>query len=140
MPLKLNCTARVAQVTKEVPGSMATKGLWSVIVKPNTKRIPAGSSTKIIVESCNFRFFETREDAWEESGWLLKKRPTDTAAQVKLRQSRSVGGEQLLVMNLAGRHGIGVIDGEYNSMGTNRDRSMPAAKTGKAAPAVTKRS
>ena len=77
-----------------------------------------GTASKAKVMDVAFYF--TREDAWEESAYLLGKRPNETREETGIRRSRSANGEvtEGLSLTVAAHMGVGRVEGEYNTAGS----------------------
>ena len=78
---------------------------------------PAGTSLKYL----DALFYVGKGDAWAESAYLMGKRPDESGAGTARRRGRSVGGgvKEGISMRSCGSIGIGRVEGEYNSAGTD---------------------
>ena len=67
---------RIAQTTKANSARKLPNGLWSVVCSEGLMDKSEGTASKAKIMDVAFYF--TREDAWEESAYLLGKRPNET--------------------------------------------------------------
>ena len=112
---------RVAITNKASPAlNLHEVPLWSVAVSNGfyqKENGPAGTSLKYL----DALFYVGKGDAWAESAYLMGKRPDESGAGTARRRGRSVGGgvKEGISMRSCGSIGIGRVEGEYNSAGTD---------------------
>ena len=112
---------RVAITNKASPAlNLHEVPLWSVAVSNGFYQKeggPAGTSLKYL----DALFYVGKGDAWAESAYLMGKRPDESGAGTARRRGRSVGGgvKEGISMRSCGSIGIGRVEGEYNSAGTD---------------------
>ena len=97
---------RVARTTKANAARNLPEGVWAVVTSDGLYD-KAGSTGRS--KLMDVVFYVTREDAWEESAFLLGKRSGEMAAVTDRRRGRSVGGgiTEGLSLTICGNMGIG---------------------------------
>ena len=125
--------------------SLHELGLWSCVTSEgvyHTANAREGAGPRKLLDCI---FYVNKGDAWEESAYLLGKRPDESADETSIRRSRSVGGgiKKGISLTVAGTMKIGRVDGEYNSAGsgqrgvTRTQQQSPATDVKHAVAAVT---
>ena len=94
--------------------------LWSVAAS-NGFYTKDGGSVGTSPKYLDVLFYSNKGDAWAESAYVLGKRPNESEAETARRKARSVHGgvKEAISMQLLGRMGLGRVEGEYNTAGTN---------------------
>ena len=112
---------RIAQVTKANAARGLTEGLWAVVCSEGLYDKDAATVSK--AKLLDAVFYTTKAEAYEESAFLLGKRPNEVAAETAHRRGRATGGAVIEGLSLAvcGNMGIGRVAGEYNSAGSRLD-------------------
>jgi len=110
---------RIAQTTKANAARNLPTGLWSVVCSPPYDK-PAEGGTVSKSKIMDLLFYVTKEDAWEESAFLLGKRADETAAATAARRGRGMGGGITvgISMTVCANMGVGRVEGEYNTSGS----------------------
>ena len=119
---------RAAQTSKANAARKLPAGLWSVVCSSGLYDKPAEDGTVSKSKVIDVVFYVTKEEAWEESAYLLGRRSNEAASETHSRRGRSVGGgilEEAVSMTICGRLGIGRVEGEYNASSTYSQHWQP---------------